>query len=252
MELIVLGSGCFAPPKPGGVVRNPSGYALRIGKRTVLFDFGFGNLRQLVRAGLDPSDVSHVFLTHSHLDHVGDLAALLFYYRYEAKPRGGRLNLVGFPGFSAWLRRIQRALTPNMTPRGYRLTVRELKPGRVLSEAGMVVRSQAVPHFVPSQAYRLEAAGRSFVYSGDTAYDEKLARFASGSDLFVLECTQPASKPLPAGHVTAAEAVRLVELSGCRRALLSHLSEGSAREAARLIRSRRNVRLAHDLLRVKV
>jgi ribonuclease BN (tRNA processing enzyme) len=251
VELIVLGSGCFAPPKPGGVVRNPAGYALRLGKRALLFDFGFGNLRQLVRAGIDPSDVSHVFITHNHLDHVGDLSALLFYFRYEAKPRSGSLTLVGGPGFKKWLRGMQAAVSPYMTPRGYRLEVRELEPDAEFAADGFKVRAHKVPHFVPCQAYRLEAEGRAFTYSGDTAYSEALARFAAGSRLFVLECAQPASHPLPAGHMTAVEAIRLAQAAGCRRTLLSHLSDGSASEAARLLGRRKDIRVARDLQKVK-
>jgi ribonuclease BN (tRNA processing enzyme) len=252
MELIVLGSGCFAPPKPGGYVRNPSGYALRVGGRALLFDFGFGNLRQLVKAGVDPSTISHVFITHNHLDHVGDLAALLFYFRYDDKPRGGRLTLMGYPGFKKWLKNVSRAYSPYMTPRGYKLEVKEMSPSRPYSADGFKVSAHKVPHFTPCQAYKLEADGRTFVYSGDTGYSESLARFAAGADLFTLECTQPASNPLPDGHLTAKDALRLVDLAAPRRALLSHLSDGSAGEAKRLARGRRDVMIARDLLKLKV
>lgn len=250
-ELTVLGSGCFAPPRPGrGEVRNPSGYAVRVGRETLLFDFGFGNLRQMVRARLDPAQVTHLFVTHLHLDHVGEVPALLFYFRYDAKPPDGKLTIVGPPGFRKWLAGVRRAFAPHTTPRGYKLVVRELAPGATYRDKGWSVKAHAVPHFIDCQAYRFEAGGRALVYSGDTAYFEPLARFARGADTFILECSQPASHPLPEGHLTAAEAVRLAKLAACRRTILSHLSEGAAREAKRLATD--GIVVARDLARFKV
>ena len=71
----VLGSGAFAPGpgERGRRVRNPSGYAVETPRGVVLFDLGFGNLRQLYRAGLESRRVTHAFFSHRHPDHVGDL-----------------------------------------------------------------------------------------------------------------------------------------------------------------------------------
>lgn len=253
MEWIVLGSGCFSPTQPGGgEVRNPSGYALRRGRETFLFDFGFGNLRQLARAGLSPESVSHAFITHLHPDHWGDLAALLFHFRYERAPRSKVLTLAGPKGFKEALIRLKSAYRPYLNPRSYGLKVRELETGALVRGPGWTVRARKVPHSARALAYRFEAGGKSAVYSGDTAFSEPLARFASGAGLFVLECTVPSSRPLPGIHLTPPEALRLVELSGCRKALLSHLSHESAREAGRLISSSGRIKIARDLMKVRL
>src|SRR5579883_715549 len=103
MELIVLGSGSAFPG--GDPARNPAGYALRLDKqKTVLFDLGFGDLRQLWRAGESVESVTDVFCSHRHPDHIGDLPALLFTLRYDAKPRSGRLRLWGPSGFSSFIK----------------------------------------------------------------------------------------------------------------------------------------------------
>lgn len=249
-ELVILGSGAFAPASDPRRVRNPAGYAVRSAGGLVLLDFGFGNLRQLARAGLDARDVAAAFFSHRHPDHVGDLAALLFHFNYEAKPRSGALKVFGPPGFSAFLRRLQAAHAPWLRPKGYRLSVKELRHGQAASLPGLTVRAHRVPHSTPSLAYRLEAGSSSLVYSGDTGWSETLAAFAKGADLFLLECTMPDRERFPA-HLTARQAVDLIERSGCGLGVLTHLSEGSARDARRHLRKRRGILEARDGLRIR-
>ncbi|MCX5787921.1 MAG: MBL fold metallo-hydrolase [Elusimicrobia bacterium] len=253
----VLGSGAFAPepgqrrraPGRGGSVRNPAGYALDTGRGVLLFDFGFGSLRQLYRAGLESRRVSHAFFTHRHPDHVGDLAALLFQLRYDAKPDSGVLRLFGPRGFAAFCKRLARAYEPWTDPKGFRLLVRELRAGDSVEGAGWRVACRAVPHPTEALAFRLDGARRSLCYTGDTGYDPGLAEFARGADLLVLECSLPDGARAE-GHLNVSEALRIASGSGARRVLLSHLSGASARGAAG--RLPRGVRLARDLMRVRL
>lgn len=255
MELIVLGSGASAPARPGDRVRLPSGYAARLKGSVLLFDLGFGNVRQLVRAGLDPSAVSHVFLTHRHPDHVGDLAALLFLFRYDVKPRSGTLAVAGPPGVKRHLRALRRAHAPWLEPRGYRLAVRELDDGEAVRGQGWTVEARALPHFTLNNAYRLTSGGRSLVYTGDTGAPEAAADFARDCDLLLIECSQPERRPLT-GHLTPRQALEAIEASGCRRALVTHVGEASERELERRLKSRGRrrppVRVARDLERVRL
>src|SRR5436309_10942381 len=69
MELIVLGSGTAAP----SLRRAPPGYLLRIGADRVVLDTGPGTLRRLLEAGVTHDQVTHLFYTHNHLDHTGEL-----------------------------------------------------------------------------------------------------------------------------------------------------------------------------------
>lgn len=254
-ELVVLGSGCFTPP-PRGVrasVRNPAGYALVVGREILLLDFGFGNLRQMARAGLDPSRVSAAFFSHFHPDHLGDLAALLFYFRYDRKPRLGGLDLFGPRGFVAFFRRLSRAHGEFVRPAGYRLATRDLASGdEAHSPRGnWRVACRAVPHSGASLAYRVEAGGKALCYTGDTGPDPGLALFGLRADLFIAECTL-ADGDRFRRHLTVSQALRLVRESGCRTGILSHLSPASERELARRLKSRNGpIRAARDLMRVR-
>jgi ribonuclease BN (tRNA processing enzyme) len=240
MKVTVLGSGSAF-----NADRNPSGYAVDLGERLILMDLGFGNLRRLERAKLDPRGVTDVLITHRHPDHVGDLAALLFLFRYDAKPQGGTLRLWGPRGFSDFVNRLQAAHEPWCGPKGYALEVRDLSSGELMRRDGWMLETLTVPHPTPALAYRLSYKGKSLVYSGDTAFSPELCDFAAETDLFLLECASSESEAFE-GHMTPRVALATLEASRCRRGVLTHLSKGALEELSRL-KLPRGVSLAADL-----
>lgn len=74
MKLTVLGSGNGVPT----ATRGCPGYLLRGGGETVLLDPGPGTLAAAARAGVSAGEVTGVLISHLHVDHHLDLAALLF------------------------------------------------------------------------------------------------------------------------------------------------------------------------------
>lgn len=253
MEFLVLGSGAFDPPKPGtGEVRNPAGYALLRDKETYLFDFGFGNLRQLVRAGVEQTSVSHVFVSHLHPDHVGDLPALLFSFRYDDKPRTGRLRLFGPPGFKDWMERLRALHGRHVEPKGYVLEIDEIVPGEPIAGAGWKVVARRTEHSVHCNCYRFFADGKSLVYTGDTAYDPLLAGFAAGADLFVLESSMPEKKGIAGVHLGVDQALKVAEAAGAAKTVFTHVTEASARQLRAKLRGKRGWTLARDRMRIKL
>ncbi len=252
MELTVLGSGSFALPRGARKkVRNPAGYAVRLRGGILLFDLGFGNVRQLARAGLDPSAVTDAFFTHRHPDHTADLAALLFLFRYDAAPRAGKVRLWGPPGFRAFVKKLSRAYDPWLTPRGYRLEIRELRDGSRAEGAGWRVDCLSVRHSTPTLAYRLSSGARSLVYSGDTGPARRLPDFARGCGLFLLEATLGEGESHP-GHLNPRQALAAFRASGARKGLFTHLSLASERGLRRLLKPGSRARLARDLMVVRV
>jgi len=73
MRLTVLGSG--SPEAYGR--RASSGYLLEIGTDRILFDCGGGVVDNLLRSGRLPRDITHLFFTHYHSDHMMDYARLV-------------------------------------------------------------------------------------------------------------------------------------------------------------------------------
>lgn len=252
MEIVILGSGSAFPSRGAdGTVRNPAGVAAVLDSRIVLFDLGFGNLRQLARAGLDPAAVSDVFLTHKHPDHCGDLAALLFLFRYDVKPKSGRLRVWGPKGTARFVADLQKAWGKWLQPKGYTLETADVSPKRPVSGRGFAVSSLAVPHPTPSLAYRLSYKGTSMVYSGDTGFSKDLPDFAADADLFLLECTL-SLREAPEGHLNPPIALATLGASRCKKGVLLHLSAKSETELKALLPRGARATLAKDLMRIAV
>jgi ribonuclease BN (tRNA processing enzyme) len=83
----------------------------------------------------------------------------------------------------------------------------------------LVILSAPTNHTAGSLAFRVEADGRSLVYSGDTDLSDSLVDLARGVDLLVLEAANPFKVP---GHLTPTEAGRLAAQAGAARLLLTH------------------------------
>ena len=251
MELIVLGSGSFVPGLRQ--VRNPSGFAVRLGEDMLLFDLGFGNAWQMARLGLDRSRVTDFFLTHRHPDHAADLAALLFHFCCAKPPKSGSLRIWGPSGTKKFVSGLRSVYFPWLEPKAYKLEVRELKDGGLARGRDWQVSSLRAEHPTPSLSYRLSSGRRSLVISGDTGPNLPLAAFARGCDLLVLEAALAPGAVNP-GHLNPEQAVALAREIGPRRTLFSHLTQASSAGLRRLLSRRRGLRafLAQDGGRFKI
>lgn len=216
MELVILGSGT-ATPSPR---RGSPGLLVVAGDESLLFDGGSGTLRQLAKVGVSFTELDRVFYTHLHPDHTGDLVPLLFALRNPDYPRLKPLHLYGPKGFKAFYEKLYAAYGEWVSPRGYELTLEEVKEKAIEGE-GLRVIPKPVKHIEGSVGYRIEAEGRSLTFSGDSAYCEALIELGKGVDLLILECSFPDEYPNPL-HLTPSEAGQIAALAGCRRLVLTH------------------------------
>ncbi len=105
MQITILGSGTLVPTG----VRGPAGYAVETDGTTFLLDGGSGTLRRLAEAGIDYRAIDHLFYSHVHPDHTGDLIPFLFAQRHippPAAPRARDLTVHGPRGFAAFYRQL--------------------------------------------------------------------------------------------------------------------------------------------------
>jgi ribonuclease BN (tRNA processing enzyme) len=217
MRLMVLGAGT-AIPMPG---HSPAGHLVLIDEQPLLFDLGPGTISRLAAAGVDYRILEELFLTHLHSDHTLDLATLL--QIYDSTPgwvRNRPLRLNGCKGTRDFYDRLMAAY-PGITPSTYSLEIRELGAER-LEGPGWVVESALTGHTPASLGYRLEAEGKSIVFSGDAASGEALLDLARQADIFVCECSFPGDAPT-ADHLNAVQAGRLAAEAGVKSLLLVHL-----------------------------
>jgi ribonuclease BN (tRNA processing enzyme) len=218
MELIVVGSGTGVPSRRRG---SPC-LAVKAAGRLLVLDLGSGSLRSLLNLGFDFSAIDILALTHLHPDHVGDLIPFLFATRYSlGYTRREPFQLLAARGFARFHDLLKEAFSGWVEPPPGLMDLRELAPGGPdeVRQGGLVIKSAPTNHTEGSLAYRVEAEGRSLVYSGDTDESDALVDLARGADLLVLEASNPFKVP---GHLTPPEAGGLAARAGAARLLLTH------------------------------
>ena len=188
MRLTIVGSGTAAPEPD----RACSGYFVEHDDTRLLLDCGPGVVHHLARFELPWQALDHVFITHFHNDHTGDLPMLLFARKWGGgPPRTAPLHLWGPRGLRNRLRAMEAAFGDHVADPGFPLVIRELAPGDEVAVGGVVVRTEKTVHTEESVCFRLETPGASLGYTGDTGPSDTVATFMDGVDLLVAECSVP-------------------------------------------------------------
>lgn len=251
----VLGSG--GPELQEG--RASSGYLVwRDGRPLVLVDVGGGTALRFGEAGAHVAGLAAILLTQLHADHASDLAALVKASYFESRSR--RLPVYGpggserFPSTRTFVRdlfgakagayRYLAAYVLGSPPEGYALVAHDLTGAPaaslgVLDDGDLHVRAVAVHHGdVPALAYRVELAGATVTFTGDTdGGAPALARLATGSDLLVAHhaIAEDASGAVRDLHMPPSVIGRLAADADVGRVLLAHrMVRTRGREAASL------------------
>jgi ribonuclease Z len=102
MRVIPLGTSSGKPT----LRRNVSALAVAREGEWLLFDCGEGTQMQIARAGLNPSRLTAIFITHLHGDHFNGLAGLLSTMGMDRRVRP--LTLIGPPGINEYLDTLAR------------------------------------------------------------------------------------------------------------------------------------------------
>lgn len=185
-EIVFLGTGGALATRD----RDNTAFLLRAGATSALIDCPGSVLQKIVRAGARPLDITDLFVTHIHPDHVCGLPSLvhgLMIHDHMLRLFGSA-ETVEFCGRLLDLFGLRRAK--------YRTRVEfvALAPGEPagLSD-GVEVVGHRVPHHPSSLAFefRLEGGRRKLLFSGDTPLDPALFERAAGADLLCHDCAGP-------------------------------------------------------------
>ncbi|MBW1788087.1 MAG: MBL fold metallo-hydrolase [Deltaproteobacteria bacterium] len=221
MRLTVLGSGTAVPLRD----RSSPSLVVWLQNGPVVLDLGPGTLRQMTRVGIRHETLRHIFLTHFHPDHTGDLVHFLFATRNpDVLRHRATVVIAGAIGLNAFIGRLQNAWGDWLTLPPELMKVHEFALTEKLeTEYGdFTVVTSPVVHTPHSLAYRLtDREGRSVVFSGDTGYCQALVDLSTGADLLVLEASFPEGQAVE-GHLTPAEAGRVAAEAGVQRLVLTH------------------------------
>ena len=220
-QVTILGSGTCVP----SLTRNPCCFLMQIGEERLLFDCGSGVMRRLLEIGVSIFQISHIFISHFHPDHTGELISLLFALKYPSPPtQRSHLTLVAGNGFTAFFNGLKAVYGHWIELSPDRFRIIELDTGQPDQHAfpAFTVASMPVAHRPESLAYRIEdAAGKTLVYSGDTDVCDSLVELAAGADVMICESAFPDGQKAD-GHLTPSLAGRIAQSAGVRRLVLTH------------------------------
>jgi len=239
--------------------------ALRCGGELMLVDAGNGCLYRLAQLGIRAHEITHIFITHHHVDHYADLAFLLLDAWMTAPRDGGWTapHVIGPPGMLDYVTRILAANAADIAarvPHGFapeRLVtpVVEISNGVEIDGGGWLATAFEVDHRPVRNAfgYLFRTQHRSLAISGDTRPCDNLVLHARGADVLVHEVLYPGFG-IPEYHTSSRDVGDVARLACVGKLVLTHLIPGHLDDELWL----RDVRpsfagetiVGHDLLRI--
>ena len=153
VKITFLGTSAGVPTR----ARNVSAVALRLPQRgeAWLFDCGEGTQQQLLRSDLNISQLTRVFITHLHGDHVYGLMGLLATCGMSG--HASRIDLYGPRGLEQYVSDVSRRTQLHAS---YPLEVRTVEPGPVFEDDEYVVTCAPLKHRLPAFGFRVEEKDR--------------------------------------------------------------------------------------------
>jgi ribonuclease BN (tRNA processing enzyme) len=230
MRLIVLGCSGSGP----GPDSPASGYLVEAWDARLVLDLGNGTFGALQRH-IDPWELDAVAFSHLHPDHCADFASLVVHRRYHPRPPydpAAHPLPVHAPAEAP--DRLAAAYAPSAAERAETdltdvFTFHPLADGGAFAVGTATLTGRRVEHPCEAYALRLDAGGRSLVYSGDTGPCAALVELARGADVLLCEATWPHVMPQwgfepPAGvHLSGRQAGEHAAAAGVGRLLITHV-----------------------------
>jgi ribonuclease BN (tRNA processing enzyme) len=212
LTLTVLGcSGTY--PGAGGAC---SGYLVRSPGASLVVDLGAGTLANLQRH-VAIGEVDAVVLSHVHPDHWLDLPVLRNAMRYV-------LGIEGLPVYGTaetWL--MAEVIIGELPPT---LLWRNVDESSVVEVGDQVVRFSRTDHPVETLAVRVDAGGRSLLYSADTGAGWDPGATGADADLMVCEASLRREHEGQVQHLSARQAGKLARTLGAGRLVVTHVVPG--------------------------
>lgn len=148
MQITFLGTSSGVPTRS----RNVSSLAVRLPQRAEvwLFDCGEGTQHQFLRSDLRVSQLSRIFITHLHGDHIFGLMGLLASCGLAGNVK--RIDIYGPAGLEDYLQACTRY---SQTHFSYPLKVHKNQPGVIFEDDEFIVSCGYLKHRVTAFGYRI-------------------------------------------------------------------------------------------------
>jgi ribonuclease Z len=192
-----------------------TGILVKAGNANFVVDPGDGILRDLnSEEGMKQIlNISDIFITHGHHDHVGGVWSLLTYLRVMKKTTPLTIHYpVGCVEIESIYSAFERVYFDTIP---YKVNLKSIKDSKSFKRKNVSIKPFPVIHKeflndgtkrqVPSLGYKFSYEGKIICYGGDTAYCETLVQNAKNSDLAIIEAGHEDDEPDDM-HMTMKEA----------------------------------------------
>lgn len=251
IKVTLLGTG-VPTPRPTSFSAST---LVEAGNEKLLFDLGRGSTMQLYKLKIPLGAITASFITHLHSDHLVGLPDM-WLTGWLATPwasRKGPMKLYGPKGSVAMAENLTKAFADDiririddehLDPEAIRFAAKDIEAGPVYDSNGVRVSAIEVNHgekIKPSFGYVVEYGGHKVVLSGDTKYDQRIAKAAEGADLLIHEVAviepellvkSPVYKDIQAHHTSPEEAGQIFASARPKLAVYSHIVFGTVKPVA--------------------
>lgn len=189
-----------------------AGHLVSSGDHHLLLDCGSGVLSVALNY-VPITALSAVVLSHHHIDHTADVGSVVA-GRMVARRNGAQVDTL--------------PIYCNQQQEAEAIRLEHVAEGRFYDENSCLeigpfrIRFLATQHSIVSHAIKVEAEGKSLVYTGDTRCFAELEEFVRDADLFLCDSFIYNPGELK-GHMTATEAGHVAERAGAKHLILTHL-----------------------------
>ena len=139
IEITFLGTGCMQPTKE----RNHSAIVLKYKNETILMDCGEGTQRQMRIAGIKPTNITKLLISHWHGDHVFGIPGLLSTMGADQFPK--KLSVFGPSGSKKFMKNLFTSFNSKSI---IEHDVTEVKSGVIFENDDFILRAEQLEHSV--------------------------------------------------------------------------------------------------------
>ena len=196
----------------------------------ILVETGPSVVKQIERAGFNPSDIDALAISHCHGDHTLGYPYFMFVNhvnRISGKKGRQRVKVLATREVHEGLQNMLSFCYPPGKWQTFEIEKIDLigSPKGTLFES-VTYNTARVKHSVPNRAFSFSFDNKKITYSSDTVYCKEIVELAQGSDILIQEAMVPNKLKEfseKTKHATTGDAARIAYESGVSRVILVHI-----------------------------